>query len=361
MEELNQKSSKSKKNKIIAAILISVAIFIVAGVVAAKILKKDTATNTATVSEPAKTKPAKTYESPLDGVGYSTNEQATRHPLAVMIENHPDARPQSGLSNASIVYEAITEGGITRFMAIFGPKDSSEIGPIRSARLFFMDWLKEYDAFYAHAGGNEDALANITKYGILDLNHATKYFYRDNKGKSVASEHTLYSSTEKLYQYASSKKFDISSSNFTKMTYKDDAPTKESPKNVEIDFSNSVSYAVKWSYDASNNEYLRFMGGSEHKDRTTSKQLTAKNIIIQTVSRTLNPTGSYGSQNWVFKTVGSGDATILMDGKSTKATWKKASLTDRTKFYDETGAEIQFNRGSFWYEIVPPESEISFY
>ncbi len=359
MEELKPKPIKTKKNKIIAAILISVAIFIVAGVVAAKILKKSP-TGTA-INEAGETVTAVTYESPLDGVGYASKEQSTRHPLAVMVENHPDARPQSGLSGASIVYEAITEGGITRFMAIFAPRDVSEIGPIRSARLFFMDWLKEYDAFYAHAGGNEDALANISKYNILDLNHSAKYFYRDNKGKSVASEHTLYSSTEKLYEYAKSKKFDISSSNFTKMTFKNDAPTVEPPKNVEIDFSNNPSYAVKWTYDSSKNEYLRFMNGQEHKDRTTSKQLTAKNIVIQTVSRTLDPTGSYGSQNWIFKTTGSGDATILMDGKTTKATWKKASLTDRTKFYDEAGAEIKFNRGSFWYEIVPPESEVTFY
>lgn len=351
----------SKKYKIIGVVLISVAIFIVAGVAAGHYLKKKGGTQTVSINKPKVTPTPVTYQSPLDGALYTSKELVDRHPLAVSIENHPDARPQSGLSDASIVYEAITEGGITRFLAIFGPKDAKEVGPIRSARLFFMDWLKEYDAFFAHAGGNEDALANIDSYKIKDLNHSAKYFYRDSKGRSVASEHTLFSSTEKLYSYAKSKKFDTNGMNFTKFNFKKDSPTTEISKGAEIDFSNNISYKVKWTYDPTNNVYLRFLAGKEHTDRNTGKQITAKNIVIQTVSRTLDPTGSYGSQNWIFKTIGSGNATIMQDGKLISATWKKTSLTDRTKFYDESGQEIQFNGGNFWYEIIPPEVTPTFF
>lgn len=289
----------------------------------------------------------------LDGLSYS-KDKATRHPLAVVVENHPDARPQSGLNQASIVYEAITEGGITRYLAIYGPKDATEVGPIRSARLFFMDWLKEYDAFFAHAGGNEDALANIGSYGIKDLVHSQNYFWRDYKGKAVSSEHTLYSSTDKLYQYASDKKYDISSSDFEALKFKADGPADSAGKSVEINFS-SASYKVKWVYNPTENNYARFLAGQEHKDRVSGDRLFAKNIIIQTVDRTLQPHGSYGDENWVFTTIGSGKATILRDGKIIAGTWKKAGRTSRTKFYDEGGAEIEMNPGATWYEIIPPE------
>jgi len=360
LEEISNEK-KSRKNKVIAAILISVSVFVIAGALASKLLRKDPSISTGKTTASSKTKAPALYESKLDGVKYSSKELAERHPLAVSIENHPDARPQSGLGSASIVYEAITEGGITRFLAIFSPKDVKEVGPIRSARLFFMDWVKEYDAFFAHDGGNEDALANMTKYGIKDLQRNTANYWKDAKGKNVATEHTLYSSIEKLYGYAKSKNLDTTTSSFTPMTFKDDQPTSEVSKSVEIDFSQNQSYLVKWIYDVSKNQYSRFLAGKEHTDRNSGEQITAKNIIIQTVSRTLDPTGSYGSQNWVFKTTGSGKAVIMQDGKTTNATWKKGSLEDRTKFYDEAGSEIKFNRGASWYEIIPPEVQPAFF
>lgn len=339
---------KEKKYRIVFVICIILAAFIVGGAIAAKYTPQKSPTTVNTKKEPVK------YTSPLDGKDYESREVANRHPLAVIIENHPDARPQSGLIDASIVYEAITEGGITRYLAVFGPTSAKEVGPIRSARLFFMDWLKEYDAFFAHAGGNEDALANIDKYAIKDIPHSNNYYWRDYKGRNVASEHTLYSSTEKLYKFASDKGYDINSSDYEKWKFKKDGPGTEGGKGVEINFS-SASYKVKWTYDFATNSYLRSLGGKEHKDLTSSETITANNIIVQTVSRTFQPTGSYGSQNWVFDTIGSGNATIYRDGKEIKGTWKKTALTSRTKFYDESGAEIEFNPGKTWIEVVPPE------
>ena len=295
MEKLKRLLSE-KKYRTLFIILSCVAVFIIVGAIAAAKYGQRPVKTQATASKTAKTLTI----SPLDGMGYSS-DLANRHPLAVSVENHPDARPQSGLIKASIVYEAITEGGITRYLAIYGPQDAPEIGPIRSARLFFMDWLKEYDAFFAHAGGNEDALANIDKYNIKNLDDSTTYFYRDKKGRNVASEHTLYSSTEKLYEYAASKGFDTKNSNFTAFKFKKDGPAAASGKGVSIDFSGNPSYAIRWNYDPKTNSYQRFLNGKEHKDRTSDDQITAKNIIIQSVERTFQPTGSYGSQNYVSK------------------------------------------------------------
>ena len=337
-----------KKYKAVFIISVILAVFIIGGAIAAKYLPKKSpailAKKTPTV-----------YVSPLDGKSYPDKDKANRHPLAVSVENHPDARPHSGLIDASIVYEAITEGGITRFLAIYGPTDAKEIGPIRSARLFFMDWLKEFDAFFAHDGGNEDALANIGTYAVKDLQRDTTHFQKDDKGRNVATEHTLYSSTDQLYDFASSKGYDINSSDYEKYKFKKDGPGIETGgKGVEVNFS-SASYKVSWTYDFATNQYSRSMGGEEHKDRTSGETIKANNIIVQTVSRTLDPTGSYGSQNWVFDTIGDGTAKIYRDGKEISATWKKTGLTSRTKFYDETGAELEFNPGKTWIEVVPPE------
>lgn len=346
------KKSKQKKLKTMGVIALVVALFLVVGAVAAKKLKREDAK----IPQTAKTSETVTPQlatCQLDGQKYSP-DKANRHPLAVIIENHSDARPQSGLSDASLVYEAMTEGGITRYLAIFGPKDVKEVGPIRSARLFFMDWLKEYDAFFAHAGGNEDALANIAAYNIKDLNHANNYFYRDKKGRNVASEHTLYSSTDKLYDYAKSKSFEINSGGYETLKFKADGPASSDGKGVEINFSGSATYTVKWTYNATDNKYMRFLAGVEHKDRNNNTQISTKNIVIQEVDRTLQPHGSYGSENWVFDTVGEGKATIMRDGKSIEAKWKKTSKDSRTKFFDTNGAEIEFNPGNTWYEIAAP-------
>lgn len=340
-----------KKYKTVIIIFSIVIIFIsIAGVAAVYYPRKNAGTGTAGKSG---TK-AQLTKSLLDGMSYSS-DLANRNPLAVSVENHPSARPQYGLSQASIVYEAITEGGITRYIAIFAPKDAKEIGPIRSARLFFMDWLVEYGAFFAHAGGNEDALANISAYKIKDLNDSRTYFWRDSKGRAVASEHTLFSSTEKLYQYAQSKDFDINKSSFDALKFKTEGPAATAGKGVEINFS-SAQYKVRWSYDQKTNSYLRFLAGKEDRDALTNAQLSSKNVIIQEVARTLQPTGNYGGENWVMTTAGSGKAHIFRDGQVLEATWKKPSRDSRTKFYDANSVEITFNPGTFWYEIIPPGS-----
>lgn len=346
-----------KKYKTVFIICIILAVLITAGAIASAIYTKQKPNNFPnTAKSPTQIEQPKVI-SPLDGIAYPS-DVANRHPLAVMIENHPDARPQSGLINASIVYEAITEGGITRFMAVFGPTDAPEVGPIRSARLFYMDWVKEYDAYYAHDGGNEDALANIGKYQIKDLQNTTAYFTRDSKGRNVASEHTLFSTTAKLYSYAGSKKY-ASTSNYETLKFKADGPADPAGKGTTIDFS-SASYKVAWAYDPTTNTYARTMAGTGHTDRTNKEQIKTNNIVIQTVERTFQPTGSYGSQNYVFKNIGSGKAYVLQDGKVISATWKKTALTSRTKFFNDQGVEIQFNPGKTWYEIIPPEVSPTF-
>lgn len=284
-------------------------------------------------------------------------DKATRHPLAIMIENHPDARPQAGLDKASIVYEAITEGGITRFMAVYGPYDATKVGPVRSARTYYIDWLKEFDAFYAHVGGNLDALQKIKTDGVLDLDQfglGTIAYNRISKA-GLATEHSMYTSTDKLYAYAFDKKKWAKTGNFTALDFTTalDEINRTSGQTIDIDFS-TPSYKVKWTYDKTSNTYLRELGGIAHKDQITGKQLNASNIIIQSVERRVAVT-EINENGYAMTTIGSGKAMIFSQGKQITGTWSKTDQDARTKFLDETGVEVPFVPGQFWIEIVPPD------
>lgn len=297
----------------------------------------------------------KKIASPINGE-IIDEDLASKYPLAIMIENHPDARPQSGLGRADAVYEAITEGGITRFMAIYGSKSATEIGPVRSARTFFVDWASEYSAYYAHAGGAPDALALIPKSNVYDIPHTQGYFERKDRG-NVASEHTLFSSTDNLYRLAGVKKYPTSQ-NVSKLEYKDDNKLEDrgEPKTTIINFS-TESYIVSWTFNKEQNIYSRNLAGVPHKDNINSEQITSKVIVVQEVAR--QPIQLPGAKpSFKFSTISSGKATIYQDGKETSGTWKKIDQNTRTKFYDQNGIEVKFNRGTCWYEIVPPGTSV---
>lgn len=297
-----------------------------------------------------------TTASTLDGT-QTSKELANRHPLAVIIENHTQARPQVGLDKASIVYEAISEGGITRFMAIYGSQDASKVGPVRSARTYFLDWNAEYNGFLAHVGGNIDALDRISQEGVLDLDEfglGTKAYWREPEaGKAI--EHTMFSSTEKLYAAAKEKKWDMNGS-FKSLKFLNPKKIEKNPNTLQeitIDFS-SPQYKVKYTYDPAKNVYLREMNGLPHRDSATGNQLAPTNIIIQSVPRAEAIT-RINEQGWKMDTIGEGKAYIFYNGQRFDASWKKTDLKSRTLFYDSSGQEISFLPGQFWYEIVPPD------
>jgi len=304
-----------------------------------------------------KTPSLATTANPLDGTQASLT-LANRHPLAIMVENYTAARPQIGLDNASIIYEAITEGGITRYMAIYGPKDAEKVGPVRSLRTFFLDWTWSYNAFLGHCGGNIDALDRVGPEGALDLDQfalGEKAYWREPQaGKAI--EHTMFTSTQKLYKAAQEKGYDMKA-NFESFKFLDPKKfivNQGTSQTINIDFS-SPSYSVSYQYDPINNNYVRSLAGNLHRDRATGNQLAPTNIIIQLVDRHPGFT-RINEDSWTFDTIGQGKAIVLYGGKKIDAIWKKVSLKDRTKFYNNiTGEEIEFLPGQFWYEIVPPD------
>ena len=304
----------------------------------------------------------RTAECPLNGEMYTEQEQkvwASRRPLFVMIENSVDARPQSGLNTADVVYEAIAEGGITRFMAIFGTRQAEKVGPVRSARTFFVDWAHGYNAYLAHVGGNMDALDKIKAERTFDLDqfaYPSSYWREYSAG--LATEHTMYTNTVKLYDQAAKNNYSTAN-NFNSYSFKDDPADKTSlPENqkITVDFS-SAQYMVSFDFDKETNSYKRSLAGKAHIDKAAKSQLNPKNIIVMTVQRKAVVT-RINEPGYQMDTVGSGKAQIFLDGKVVKGTWKKDSAEDREKFFDEAGTEMIFNRGQFWVSVVPPESTI---
>jgi len=302
----------------------------------------------------------KTVACPINGELHTAEEQAiwaTRRPLEVVIENHSEARPQSGLQNADIVYETVAEGGITRFMGVFycnavaGSPNKYDVGPVRSARTYFLDLASEYADYplYAHVGGancsggdsanaksvscttdkRAQALEQISMYGWTnqgtwgDLNQFSLSYQAcrrepERTGVEVATEHSMFCSTTELWKVAASRgltNLTLAGKNsnvswdkyFRSWTFKQaESPSSAPTTSISFNFwSGYKDYSVTWNYDSTANRYLRLNGGQKHLDFNTGEQLFTKNLVIQFAkeTRAIDEHGhllDFGTQTGVF-------------------------------------------------------------
>lgn len=301
----------------------------------------------------------------LNGLPVAIGTENQR-PLAVMIENHPDARPQSGLDEAAVVYEAVAEGGITRFMALYDdPNQAIRLGPIRSSRPYYIHFAAEYGALYAHIGGSADAMSLLASgnSGVKNIDGLTlgaPLFVRD-LSRHVAIEHTEYTTTDKLWSYGNSQKWPTTS-NYPSLPFTDDVAASARPTSQTISVSVSdPTMAVRWNYDPSTNSYLRVMAGTPHIDTDDNKQISAKTIVLQTVtSSPYTETYAGGISKTVSEVTltGSGPVVVIENGQATKGTWNYDGT--RTHYYDQAGKEIPLVRGKLWVELTYNNSVVSF-
>lgn len=326
----------------------------------------------------------KTEVCPMNGAKYSKQQKdwwEKHRPLGVMIENHENARPQSGLNAADITYEAVAEGGITRTLNIYYCNAPVQVGPIRSARTYFLDWISEYgdSPLYAHVGGANtpgpaDALSQINDYGWGGYNDLNQFsigfptFWRDYNrlGHATATEHTMYSTTSKLWEFAEEERgLGVEGEDgtpwdegFVPYDFKDEAASgsRGNTKSIHIEHWDGYGdYAIDWIYDKTSNEYSRKNGGAVHLDKNTNKPVTAKSIVVLYQVESAANDGYENNAHLLYDTVGSGDAVILMDGKEIEGSWSKKSRTAKTVVMDADGEEIEFTRGKIWFHILPTE------
>ena len=284
----------------------------------------------------------------LDGLCREFEDKAI--PIAVMIDNHAEARPPVGIDKASVVFEAIAEGTITRLVAVFDSNTvPTDIGPVRSARPYFVDYATEFGAVYVHVGGSDDALALLrSRASVYDLNEFSngQYFWRDN---SRYAPHNVMTSSELVKRAMTAKSWPTEGA-FGVWVFRPEAELDNRGRmtSAYIDYR-SPAHNVLWEYNRDLNVYERSQGGRKHKTADGS-QLMAKNIAV--IYSESAPIDDYGRRE--TQTIGSGRAVVLQEGLVIEAEWRRDNLNQRTRFYHkQTQAEISFVPGQTWIEILP--------
>ena len=344
----------TKKNKIILS-SIALALIVIAIVISVILLnknKKNTVNNTSKKDDNQSVEVKKVK---------IVNEDSTSRPFAVMINNISVARPlQSGLQDAYLMYEIIVEGGITRYMALFMDQNTTRIGSIRSARHYFLDYALENDAIYVHHGQSPQAQSDFSTLGIDRIvADNSKTGWRD-KSLNVSSEHTLFTSIEKLNNGLGNKR--TTRNNDLLLNYsvdEIDLSKKEDAKVAgDITIQYSSSYVTSYKYDENNKYYLRSVNGKAHTDYVTKEQYHFKNIITyQVKNTTLNDGENKGRQN--IENIGSGEGYYITDGYSIPIKWVKESRKSQTKYYYNDGKEIDVNDGNTFIQIQPEGQKLT--
>lgn len=346
---------QSKKKKIL--ILVPTIFVLLGGGASAFLLTREKPTPPAPAPEPVVEKieePPKptTVASKLTGVQVQP-ELNQRGVTAIMIENSTDARPQSGLLEAGVVYEAIAEGGITRFMALFQEAQPTYIGPVRSARPYYIDWLMPYSATYAHAGGSNEALSMISSLGVRDMDHGANgsaYTRVDSR----FAPHNLYTSMANLDAVRAKKGW--GAPDFVGFPRKEDTLGKVlTATTINLNIS-GPTFAVKYEYDSALNSYKRTLAGQPHLDEKSGKQLEPKVIVALVVPYSIHPDGVHSK----YQTVGSGQAFVFQDGVYQEASWTKATQKAQIEFKDAGGRVLQLNAGQTWITVVGQANMVTF-
>lgn len=293
----------------------------------------------------------------LDGLVVPEGEQSPM-PVVVMLDNLAvdSVRPQAGLVKASVIYEALAEGGVTRLMPVFpAGVQVSEIGPIRSARPYFVQIAREYNGLFFHVGGSpraqEDLRSAEDLVNIDELNLGHPYFRRDPKR---SAPHNL-TTNHTLIQYAIRDHGAPSSVAIDAWKFAEEEGKADVADHVlSIDFS-TTSYKVEWKYDRALNAFRRFNGGALIKDRGSDEEVLAKNIIVQFVA-----TSVADGNRLEIDLVGEGGALVFQNGVMVNATWKKPTDDSRTRFFSEESEEIVLNPGQTWVELLPVDGRVEY-
>jgi len=343
------------------------------------------------VTEVAKVAEVAAVRRGLDGVLVEPGKE--KSPFAgVMVENMVEAQPISGLADANLVFEALTEANITRFLAYFvlppPPPQSSpikveevdgnppppvggargggdiEIGPVRSARPYYLDWASEFDTLYGHVGSSPVAYDMLRKQGVegvhdLDQWYKSEYFRRVTSRPAphnvLTSSELLRKAYDDIFGSSASAAAEAELPNIDPWKFKGDASPDVRGNVSDIKIGYAAPYNVEWLYDKARNSYTRMQWGGVHKD-AQGREIVTKNIAV--AFEEMKVLDDLGRKQ--FTTIGEGKGLVFQDGRVSVGTWKKPSARERMRFYDAQGNEIEFNGGTTWIEIVPTGYNVSY-
>lgn len=290
--------------------------------------------------------------SPISGL-YGEKEKVNRRPVAIMFDNDPKARWQAGLSQAEIVYEFLVEPPYTRYMGIFLLNEPELIGPVRSARPYFIATLLEYDPLYVRVGGSEAAKADVKKYKIADIDGLySSAFWRNTKtGKRPPNN--MYISMDGIRKEQERLKYK-DTADYQGFTFQDKDTDIEGITALEVLIKYYSNNSTKYEYDSENKVYKRYKDGKLHVDEADDKPVLAKNIIIQEANTKIID----NEGRMEIQIIGEGKGLYITNGKYQNITWKKKSLDAKTTFFDENGGEVKLNPGVTWIQFTKPDPDV---
>jgi hypothetical protein len=279
--------------------------------------------------------------------------------ILVMIDNYEPARPQMGIDKADIVFEIIAEGGITRYMALFYTEAAATIGPVRSARYYFVQLAKGMDLPYAHVGGADDAFAMIGNLRIKDIDEITnsqKYFWQDPKRKRP---HATYTSTDKLIEAVTKKQYAFKEPEMPPIGKEFKGAALPDGQVTLTYVAGRGGYRVDWIWDKDLGEGGQYRRHINDKAQSTADDipLAADTIFIlaaQSKSRNTNPVTSS------VDIVGGGDAMCIVENKIIRGTWKKESAERPLFIYDASGALMERKQGKTWIQVIDTLEDVNF-
>lgn len=398
-QEVDKPIVKEKKNgnRSWLVLLIFGIVFLLGGagcVVAVFLMPEEVLQDLTFPTLPSTAKTEKIYSN-LTGLPLASEAEKTAQAYCVQTPNGTDgARPQAGLNEAGVVFEAIAEAGITRFAAIYQNPSAAVIGPIRSLRIYYLQWDTPFDCTIVHAGGADDAIAAVRSGGYKDLSENYTYMYRGTYG--VRRWNNLFTTSAYLAQVTSDWGLGGSNINgfnrmtptealknrvdktvatrldITKPTTENTSALNASAPNIALRFGGMPNFNVNYSYNAATNSYDRsYASGVAHdvyncpaenlgeknpEDVCTLKQLSPSVVIAMIVSERKASDGYHES----ITTIGSGKAYVFQNGVAIAGSWAKNSWDEQIKFYDESGAEIALAPGQTFVEAIPTYGSVEY-
>jgi hypothetical protein len=301
----------------------------------------DTPAEEPKAEEPEEPKFAYTF--PLTGMG--TNEALQPRVVAVMVNNAPEARQQSGLHKADIVYEALAEGRITRFVALFQSEEPEIIGPVRSARDYYVRLSNGFDAIYVHHGWSPEAKTMLTTGNIDSINglyYDGTLFERVHFRKAP---HNSYITYENILKQSEKQNYELEQE-IPAFTFTDDADTTisgEPADEVNVVYG---KYAVEYRYQADKGLYHRYTNGEQSVDRETDTPIELENVFI--VAADHRVIDSAGRRDINLES--GGNAVLIQNGKAQAIQWKNENGRIVPV---KDGVEVPLVPGKTWVNIIP--------
>lgn len=348
-----KEKGKSKGTKIF--IIVLVLLIMIAGVLFAIKIVKDSQN-----AEPTNSEQSQENKVQQEEVKKPKTFAGNTRPIAVMIDNHINAMPQAGLLEADLVYEIIVEGGETRMMLVLKDKDVSKIGPIRSSRHYFLDYALENDAIYVHYGWSPKAKSDISSLKVNNINgifESSSSFWRVS---DKYAPHNAVTSTKNILSIANRKNYRTTTTKDPVLNYVvDDVNFEEGTVADTVTIPYSDYNTVKYTYDAETQLYTRYSRGKKQTDWSSGKTITTKNIIIEKAKNwTLSDGTNKGRQT--LDNVKTLDGYYVTNGKSIPIKCEKSSRSSQTVYKDLEGNEINVNDGKTFIQICPLNAKVKF-